>query len=220
MVGRFEPPAPGVGDAAASGRRAVELSEALSSGPPAGGAAEGRADADDGRAPTPVPVADGGAAGSGTRSGAGPTPSECSDEERPLGGGPPDAADAGVAGTGAEGRAPPGFAGSGRPGTVAAFPLLSATPARGPAVVAGAGGSGRAGPGAVEGLPAAGTGARAGAPAGGEAPGRGVRPEVLSYWTAAAVPPARAATETNSVHRTAVREEVLRPPISRCPGVS
>ncbi|MFB8242612.1 hypothetical protein ACFC58_39375 [Kitasatospora purpeofusca] len=223
VVGRSVPPALGVGDAVASVGRAVGLSDAVSRGAPAGGAEEGRAGAEDGRAAPAVPVADGVAAGSGTRSGAVRRPSECSEEERPLGSGPPDAAGAagaGDPGTGGEDRGPSGFAGSGVPGVVAALPLFSATPARGPAVVAGAGGCGPAGPDVPEGLPTAGTGAPAGAPAGGEAPGRGVRPGVPSYWTAAAVPPARAATETTSVHHTAVRDGAPRPPVSHSSGAS
>ncbi|MEK2495461.1 hypothetical protein WN990_38585 [Kitasatospora purpeofusca] len=206
-------PGLGAGGVAASVGRAVGLSDAVTGGRPAGGADGGRAD-------PPAPAAAGGAAAwdcSGARSGPGRSPSECSDEVRSSGSGPPDAAGAGAPGTGAEDRAPLGLTGSGVPDAVAVPPLRSATPGRGTAVVAGAGGTDRAGP---EGLPAVGEAAPAGPPAGGEAPGLGVPPVAPSYWTAAAVPPARAATETTSVHHTAVRGELPRPTMSQSSGAS
>ncbi|WP_327063655.1 hypothetical protein OG196_02055 [Kitasatospora purpeofusca] len=206
-------PGLGAGGVAASVGRAVGLSDAVTGGRPAGGVEDGRAD-------PPAPGAAGGAAVSeysGVGSGAGRRPSECSDEERSPDSGPPDAAGAGAPGTEAEDRAPLGFTGSGVPDAVAVPPLLSATPFRGAAVVAGAGGTGWAGP---EGLPAVGAGAPAGPPAGGEAPGLGVPPVAPSYWTAAAVPPARAATETTSVHHAAVRGKAPRPTMSHSSGAS
>ncbi|CAN3977676.1 hypothetical protein KPATCC21470_0299 [Kitasatospora purpeofusca] len=214
-VGPLVPPGLGAGGVAASVGRAVGLSDAVAGGRPAGGADGGRAD-------PPAPAAAGGAAASewsGARSGAGRNPSECSDEERSPGSGPPDAAGAGTPGTGAEDRAPLGLTGSGAPDAVAVPPLLSATPGRGTAVVAGAGGTDRAGPDAPEGLPVVGAGAPAGPAAGGEAPGLGVPPVAPSYWTAAAVPPARAATETTSVHHTAVRGRCPARPCPSPPGL-
>ncbi|MGY0458800.1 hypothetical protein ACW14Y_00905 [Kitasatospora sp. cg17-2] len=209
---------PGLGadGVAASVGRAVGLSDAVTGGRPAEGAEDGRAD------PTPPAAAGGTAASeySGVRSGAGRRPSECSDEERSPGSCPPDAAGAGAPGTGGEDRAPPGRTGSGVPDAVAAPPPFAVAPARGAAVVAGAGGTGPAGPDAAEGLPAVGAGAPAGPPAEGEAPGLGAPPVAPSYWTAAAVPPARAATETTRVHHTAVRGEVPRPTISQPSGAS